>query len=132
VGLPGDTVASPVPLVIPLPVADPLAGTGTVIIVETDGTTTLKTGVKETDSYTIALSTPPTSRVYITISSAFGGGLPYAEISIDGGVTFSDTVIPPSIVNSLHTQILRAWYSLVLDTAKADHEKLHRFAWFFF
>ena len=37
VGLPGDTVAPPVPLVIPLPVADPLAGTVPVWWGEDDG-----------------------------------------------------------------------------------------------
>ncbi|QIG38455.1 LPXTG cell wall anchor domain-containing protein [Microbacterium sp. 4R-513] len=90
-GLPGDELAPADPIVVPVPVE--VDGTGQVIIVETDGTTTLVAGVKETDSYTIALGTPPTARVYITITAAYAGGIPYAEISIDGGLTFHDQVI---------------------------------------
>ncbi|MFK4837745.1 hypothetical protein ACI3KY_18610 [Microbacterium sp. ZW T2_14] len=89
--LTAEDAAPPAPLVIPVPPVVP--GAGEVVIVESDGTTTLQSGVKETDSYTIALSTPPTARVYITISAAYGGGIPYAQVSIDGGVTFHDQVV---------------------------------------
>jgi len=89
--LPAEDAVPPVPLVIPVPPLVP--GAGEVVIVESDGTTTLQSGVKETDSYTIALSSPPTARVYITISAAYGGGIPYAQVSIDGGLTFHDQVV---------------------------------------
>ncbi|KAA9111722.1 LPXTG cell wall anchor domain-containing protein [Microbacterium rhizomatis] len=91
VGLAGEMLLPPPPLVIPLP-SRPV-GPGEIIIVETDGDTTLISGVKETDSYTIALGAPSIERVYITISSAYAGGEPYAEISIDGGLTYADMVV---------------------------------------
>jgi hypothetical protein len=90
-GLPGDTLAPLVPLVVPT--TSRLPGTGTVIIVETDGSTRLISGVQETDTYTIALADPPTARAYVTISAAYGGGIPYAEISIDGGLTWATTLV---------------------------------------
>ncbi len=89
--LPGDALPPLAPIVIPPTPREP--GTGTVIVVETDGSTRLITGVQETDSYTIALGEPPTERVYITISSAYGGGSPFAEISIDGGLTWATNVV---------------------------------------
>ena len=49
----------------------------------------------------------------------------------DGNSPFQPKA-PPSIANTLHTQITRAWCTLVNDTAKNDHERLHRFCWFFF
>jgi hypothetical protein len=55
-----------------------------------------------------------------------------APLNESGGVTFQDAKAPASIVNSLYPQITRAWCTLVHDTAKNDHEKLHRFSWFYF
>ena len=64
------------------------------MIEESGGATTLnKLAGKLTDSYTIRLATPPTARVYMTISAAYSGGIPYAQVSIDGGLTFHDQVI---------------------------------------
>ncbi|WP_345762181.1 beta strand repeat-containing protein [Diaminobutyricibacter sp. McL0608] len=87
--LPGE---DPPPVVV-VPLAVPVAGSGVVTIIESSGGTVVKPGGPLTDTYTIQLSTPPTAPVFITLSAAFGGGAPYAQISIDGGLTFADTAV---------------------------------------
>jgi hypothetical protein len=46
-----------------------------------------------TDQFTVTLSHAPTATVFMTISALFGGGTPYAQISIDGGASWHDTVV---------------------------------------
>ena len=74
------------------PEPTPPAPSAGVIIVESDGTT-VSTAAQPTDSYTVQLTVPSTETVYVTISAVFGGGSPYALISIDGGVTFADSAV---------------------------------------
>jgi hypothetical protein len=103
--LPGE---DPPPLVT-LPLALPAAPSAAVIVTESAGGTVVKPGGPTTDTYTIRLATPPTAPVLITLSAAFGGGAPYAQISIDGGVTFADSVVLTIAAGdvSAHTVIVR-------------------------
>ena len=88
--LPADLLPSPWgSLTVPIP-DEHIGLPGLVIITESAGSTRLITGVKEIDSYTIRLTTPATERVHIAISGAYAGGRHYAEVSVDGGVTFAD------------------------------------------
>ncbi|WP_367889442.1 hypothetical protein [Humibacter ginsenosidimutans] len=108
------------PVVFPvIPVVDPVAGDGQVIVTETGGRTiVLPTGQTE-DSYTIQLATAPTADVYITISVAYGPGAPYALVSLDG-VTFAPTVmlIIPAGDMSQHTVYVQYATGAVLDPSE--------------
>ena len=68
-------------------------GDGLVIITETDGWTNVSPEGPLTDSYTIRLAHAATETVYITITSAYGAGTPFAEFSIDGGLTWLTRVV---------------------------------------
>jgi hypothetical protein len=88
VGLDGEDGAALARLVLPpYPFVDRGAG-ASVIITETGGWTIVHPDGPLTDSYTIRLATAATHTVYITITSAFGGGTPFALFSIDGGLTW--------------------------------------------
>jgi len=63
-------------------------GDGLVIITETGGWTNVSPAGPLTDSYTVRLSRAATATVYITFTSAYGAGTPFAEFSIDGGLTW--------------------------------------------
>ncbi|MET0449324.1 MAG: hypothetical protein ABW004_13000, partial [Aeromicrobium sp.] len=69
----------------PYPFADRGAA-DPVIVTETDG----RTGISPTgtDSYTIRLASASTRPVFITITSAYAAGAPFALFSIDGGATW--------------------------------------------
>jgi hypothetical protein len=68
-------------------------GAGVVIVTESGGRTVVLPGGPLTHTYTIELATPPTATVFLTISASYGGGAPYAQISIDGGLTYADSVV---------------------------------------
>jgi hypothetical protein len=103
--LPGE---DPPPLVA-VPLALPAVPTAAIIITESAGGTVVKPGGPTTDSYTIRLATPSAAPVLITLSAAFGGGAPYAQLSIDGGVTFADSAVLTIAAGdvSAHTVIVR-------------------------
>ena len=63
-------------------------GDGLVVITETGNWTNVSPQGPLTDSYTVRLSRAATATVYITFTSAYGAGTPFAEFSIDGGVTW--------------------------------------------
>ena len=64
-----------------------------IVIVETDDWTNVDPIDQRQDSYTIRLVTPSTAPVYITITSAYGGGSQFAEFSIDGGLTWHARIV---------------------------------------
>jgi len=63
-------------------------GDGLVVITETGGWTNVSPAGPLTDSYTVRLSRAATATVYITFTTAYGAGTPFAEFSLDGGVTW--------------------------------------------
>jgi hypothetical protein len=93
IGLDGESGAALMRVVLPpYPFVD-RGATASIIITETGGWTIVHPGGPLTDSYTIRLATASTHAVYITITSAFGGGLPFAEFSIDGGLTWHASIV---------------------------------------
>jgi hypothetical protein len=87
--LPGE---DPPPVVV-IPVLIPAPGAGVIIVTETGGDTIVLPGGPLTDTYTIQLATAPTATVFLTLSTTYGGGTPYAQISLDGGLTYADSVV---------------------------------------
>ena len=63
-------------------------GDGLVVITETGGWTNVSPDGPLTDSYTVRLSRPAVATVYITFTTAYGAGTPFAEFSLDGGLTW--------------------------------------------
>lgn len=59
-----------------------------IIITESGGNTNVHPDGPLTDSYTIALNQAPTGWVRFTLSTSYGGGTPFAQISVDGGTTW--------------------------------------------
>ncbi len=98
VGLPGEDGVQASLSTLPVGVTPPyvFAGRGDaspIIITETGGWTNVHPDGPLTDSYTIRLATAALSTVYITITSAFGGGSPFALFSIDGGLNWLASVV---------------------------------------
>ncbi|HET8896821.1 MAG TPA: LPXTG cell wall anchor domain-containing protein, partial [Protaetiibacter sp.] len=63
-------------------------GDGLVIITETGGWTNVSPAGPLTDSYTVRLARAAADTVYITFTTAYGAGTPFAEFSLDGGLTW--------------------------------------------
>jgi LPXTG-motif cell wall-anchored protein len=99
-----------------IPVVDPVAGDGTVIVTETGGRTIILPGGPTDDTYTIRLGSASSADVYITISVAYGPGEPFALISLDG-VTFSAMLmlLIPAGDTSEHTIYVRYAPGTTLD-----------------
>lgn len=83
-----------------------------IIITETDGNTNIHPDGPTTDTYTIQLATPSTGRTWFTIIPT--APLPFAEISIDGGVSWElgkMVLNIPAGDTSAHTVMVRWAYS---------------------
>src|SRR5690606_32986759 len=61
------------------------------------------------DSYTIRLSRAASAIVYITITSAYGAGIPFSEFSIDGGQTWHTSLVLAIAAGDIseHTVLVR-------------------------
>jgi LPXTG-motif cell wall-anchored protein len=68
-------------------------GDGLVVVTETGGWTNVSPTGPLTDSYTVRLSRAATATVYITFTSAYGAGTPFAQFSIDGGLTWVTRIV---------------------------------------
>ncbi len=91
-------------------VFDGRGGKDAIVIVETGGWTNVHPDGPLMDSYTIKLAKAPTADVYITITSAYGGGLPFAQFSLDGGTTWvSRAVLRILAGDTSEHQILVRW-----------------------
>ncbi|MGN6125080.1 MAG: hypothetical protein ACTHON_00800, partial [Humibacter sp.] len=99
-----------------IPVVDPVAGNGQVVVTETGGRTVIRATGQTQATYTIRLATAPIADVYITISVAYGPGAPYALVSLDG-ITYSTMVmlVIPAGDTTAHTIYLRYEPGTVID-----------------